>query len=444
MGVLSIAFEVYAVTTAMPFVVDDLGRREWYAWSFSLYMLGMVFSTVAGGRVSDRLGPILPLAVGTVVFAGGLTLAGLALNMPVFLSGRLVQGLGAGLMNVSLYVVIAQVWRDDRRARVMTWISAMWVLPAFIGPPVAGWVSRVFSWHWAFLGLLPLLLITVALAAPPLVRLRRAGVVGRPEMPPAQRDLLPKTARPVPLWAGFALAVGAAAIQVAGQQLSWLALVVGFVGVALLIIGLPRAMPRGFWKFGAGLAALVAVRMVVPGTFFTTESFLPLMLLETRGVEVVISGFVLAVGAVGWVLGSVLQARSGWLRRDQKILLGAMLATVGVGLVAVIAWIPPIWFGFAALAWAIAGVGMGLITASTAVAVMNLSPSVEMGRNSSSLQVGENLGAALCLAIGGTIFAALDATSSPSATFGWPFVVLTGVALLGVLLALRIGPVHDT
>src|SRR5690606_12407443 len=120
-------------------------------------------------------------------------------------------------------------------------------------------VSRVFSWHWAFLGLLPLLAITVALSAPPLTRLRKAGTVGRPELTAEQRERLPKSARPVPLWAGLMLAAGAAALQVAGQQLSWSALLVGLAGVALLLVGLPRAMPAGFWKFGAGLAALVAV-----------------------------------------------------------------------------------------------------------------------------------------------------------------------------------------
>lgn len=440
MGVLSIAFEVYAVTTAMPYVVAELGHRQWYAWAFSLYMLGMVFSTVAGGRVSDRIGPVLPLVVGTGVFAVGLTMAGLATVMPLFLAGRLVQGLGAGLMNVSLYVVIAQVWDGPGRARVMTWVSAMWVLPAFVGPPLAGWVSRVFSWHWAFLGLLPLLVVTGLLAAPPLVRLARAGVIGRPE--PSDRAL-PTGVRPVPLWAGLVLALGSMLIQLAGQRLDQVALVIGIVGLALLLVGLPPAMPKGFITLGAGLAAIVWVRMAVPGTFFAAESFLPLMLLETRGVDVAVSGLVLAVGAFGWMLGSWAQARPGWLRRDRKILLGATLTAVGVGWAAWIAFQPGWWFGLAAGAWAVAGLGMGLLTASSAVAVMNLSNRAEFGRNSSSLQVGENLGAGLCLAIAGTIFAALDGQAPVSATFGWPILVLALIGVLGIGLALRIGPVAD-
>ncbi|MGJ3508549.1 MFS transporter [Enemella sp. A6] len=438
-GVLSIAFEVYAVTTAMPFVVGELGYRQWYAWAFSLYMLGMVFSTVAGGRSNDRIGPLLPVAIGTAVFAIGLTMAGLATVMGVFLVGRLVQGLGAGLMNVSVYVVIAQVWDGPGRARVMTWVSAMWVLPAFVGPPVAGWVSRVFSWHWAFLGLLPLLLMTVILGAPPLRRLTRDGVIGRPE---AGASSLPAV-RPVPLWAGLVLAVGAMMIQLAGQRLDAVAIGLGVGGLVLLLIGLPPAMPRGFLTLSAGLAAIVWVRMAVPGTFFAAESFLPLMLLETRGTPVEVGGLVLAMGAFGWMVGSWAQARPGWLRRDRKILLGVVLTALGVGWAAAIAFNPGWWFALTAGAWTIAGVGMGLLTASSAVAVMNLSGRAEMGRNSSSLQVGENLGAGLCLAIAGTIFASLDGRAETAPTFGWPLLVLALVGGLGVLLALRIGPVPD-
>ena len=56
-GVLAIAFEAMSVSTAMPAAAADLGQKELYAWVFSLFVIGMMATTVIGGRISDRYGP---------------------------------------------------------------------------------------------------------------------------------------------------------------------------------------------------------------------------------------------------------------------------------------------------------------------------------------------------------------------------------------------------
>ena len=42
----------------------------YYAWSFSLFLIGMLFATVVAGRLSDRIGPAKPLLAGLAIFAG--------------------------------------------------------------------------------------------------------------------------------------------------------------------------------------------------------------------------------------------------------------------------------------------------------------------------------------------------------------------------------------
>ena len=72
MTVVAIAFEAIAVATAMPVAARELDGVAYYAWLFSLFVIGMLFSTVVTGRLSDRIGPARPLLVGLVIFAAGL------------------------------------------------------------------------------------------------------------------------------------------------------------------------------------------------------------------------------------------------------------------------------------------------------------------------------------------------------------------------------------
>ena len=101
--IVSIAFETIAVATAMPVAARDLDGLPYYAWSFSLLLIGMLFATVVCGRASDRMGPAKPLLAGLLIFLVGLVVSGTAQHMAQLLTGRLVQGLGGGVMNVAIF-----------------------------------------------------------------------------------------------------------------------------------------------------------------------------------------------------------------------------------------------------------------------------------------------------------------------------------------------------
>ena len=74
---------------------------------------------------------------------------------------------------------------------------------------------------------------------------------------------------------------------------------------------------------------------------------------------------------------------------------------------------------------------------------MTLSRDAEQGRNGSSLNLADALGAGLFVGVSGTIFAALRTTADLSVTFGVVIGTMAVVALLACLTALRIGPVHN-
>ena len=431
--VVAIAFETIAVATAMPIAARDLEGLDYYAWAFSAFMIGMLFATVICGRVSDRIGPAKPLLVGLMIFLAGLVIAGSARYMAQLVAGRLVQGLGSGAMNVAIYVCVAVAFSRRQRPKMFTYISTAWVLPSFLGPPVSAWLTQHLSWHWVFFAVIPLVIFGGAMAFPSLLRMMRTRR-------PSDADAV----KPAPVWAAGLLAVAAAMLQLAGQRLDWLAVGLVIGGIAGLLVALPPLMPPGFLRFRRGLSQVIQTRGLLAGAFFGAEAFVPLMLVEQRGVPLLQAGVVLTVGSIGWTAGSWLQARP-WLRlrRDRLITLGGWSIAVGIALVGLIAFLPTLPYVLVAVGWIFAGLGMGLATSSGSLAAMSLSSAAEQGRNAASLNVYDALGSGVFVGVAGTIFAALHVSGDLALTFGLLELTMAGVALLGVLSSLRIGVVPN-
>ena len=427
--VLAVAFENQAVLTAMPAAADDLGDLHLYAWAFTAVMIPQLVAIAVAGRWCDTAGPLRPFAVGLALFAVGVVVAALAPSMAVLLVGRTVQGLGAGAISLSLMVVTGQAYAPDVRARVMTWFSACWMLPSFLGPAIAAWLTSTLSWHWVFWAVLPFVAAGAAFLLPGLTRLPRRDAATHDDH--------------VPVHAAVAVAVGVTLLQIAGQHIDLMSLAWTAAGVALLAVWLRPMMPTGFTPLAPGLSSTVVTRMVSAGSFFGVQAFIPLMLVQ-RGETLLAAGVVITVASVGWMAGSWLQSRP-WLRlsRDRIIVAGAVCVLSGLGVVAFGAWLPLTGTWLVVSGLTIAGVGMGLATASASLVVMQLSPVDALGRNTSSLQVGEMLGNSLLAGFAGTVFAALAGVAPDAAVYGWICTLLTATAALAVASALRIGHVEN-
>src|SRR4029453_6004567 len=69
--IVAIAFETISLATAMPVAPRHLNGLNYYAWAFSLFLIGMLLATVVCGRISDRIGPAKPLLAGLGIFLVG-------------------------------------------------------------------------------------------------------------------------------------------------------------------------------------------------------------------------------------------------------------------------------------------------------------------------------------------------------------------------------------
>lgn len=415
-----VAFETMGVGTAMPAVVADLGGVSLYAWPFVSFMAAAVLGTVLGGRWCDRAGPGRALIAAPVLFAAGLVLAGTAGTFPQLLAGRVLQGLGGGVLAVAVYVLIAEVYPERARPAVFALTSSAWVLPTLIGPPVAGLVTEVWSWHWVFLGLVPFVAVATALVVPAVRTLEPPAGPGSP----VRRWLVP---------AAFGAAVGVSALSWAGQHGDPTALTVALVALAVLVPSLRALLPTGVVAARRGIASVVLGRGLLAGTFFTANSFIPLTLTDTHGWALAAAGVPLITGSLGWSAASAWQGRHPDLPRQRLLRVGFLLVATGVaGLLLVVpAWGLP-WLAIGC--WAVAGAGMGLGFSSLSFLMLAQSDPGEFGFHTSAAQVADQLSTALLIGVGGAL---LGLFGSPPAALPLLLAGLVGLALTGAVVAGR-------
>ncbi|MGY1739896.1 MULTISPECIES: MFS transporter [unclassified Blastococcus] len=425
MLVTLVAFETMAVGTAMPTVVAELDGLAWYGWPFSAFLVASVVGMVVGGDVGDRRGPRSALVAGVTVFAAGLLVAGVAGSMAVLVAGRAVQGLGSGLIAVSLYVAAGQAFPPRVRPALFGAFSTAWVLPALVGPLVSGLVTAHASWRLVFLGLLPLVVAGLLLVLP---ALRALPVPDRAATPdPARR-----------WWAGLA-GLGIALLQYAGQRLDALAAALAVVGLAALVLGLRPLLPPGTARARRGLPTVVASRGLLAGAFFGVDALLPLSLTELHGYSPVAAGVPLTAGSLGWALASFSQGRFPGLSRVLLLRIGFASLALGVAGTALVA-LPGIGGWTAYLTWTVAGFGMGLGMPSVGVLLFEHSPEDRRGADSAALQISDVTGSALSVGAVGVLVGAASQEALPLAGAVLAAVaLLAAVAVAGLLVAPRAG-----
>jgi MFS family permease len=418
-----VAFESMAVATAMPTAVADLDGLAWYGWPFTAFLVAQVIGMVVGGDVGDRQGARVGLLWGVGVFAVGLLACGLAADMALFVAGRAVQGFGGGLISVALYVVIGQAYDSALRPRLFGATAAAWVLPALIGPLVAGALTTSVGWRWVFLALLPLVLVGVVLVLPAL----------RPLTVPAD----PPPARVARRWWAVLVGLGVGALQYAGQRLDAVGAVLAVAGLAALVAGLRPLLPVGTVRAGRGLPTVVAARGLLAGSFFGMDALLPLALGAVHGYSPTAAGIPLTAGAVGWAAASAVQGRHPAVSRVRLLRLGFVLVAVGLAGTAVIA-VPGVGGWPAYLTWAVGGLGMGLGMPSVGVLLLAQSPEHRRGADSAALNVADVTASALCIGLTGVLVAAATAGLLP---LRGVVVAVAGayaaLAVLGAVIAAR-------
>jgi EmrB/QacA subfamily drug resistance transporter len=433
-GLFMIMLDNTVVNVAVPSIQRDLGvglsELQWivtgYALSFAALML-------TGGKLADMLGRRRIFVIGIVIFTISSLFCGLADTGQSLIAWRIVQGVGAALMNPATLAIISATFPPRQRGMAIGIWAGVSALALAIGPLVGGLLTEHLSWSWVFFVNVPVGVFGVA-ASYLLIDESR-------DMSEEQRlDLAGLVTSGLGL---FALTYGLIEANTYGWSSA--RIVGSFVAAAVLLgtfvaLELRQRLPMldlTLFRNGTFAGANVVILMVglaMFGVFF----FVSLYMQNILGFSAVQAGaaflpmtvLIILVAPIAGKLSDRIGSR--WLMTGGMTLIGAQLlyySTLGVH--------ANFWDLLPALL--VGGVGMSLTMTPSAAAIIGSVPTDKSGVGSAVMntmrQIGGSIGVAL---IGAIIAAKVDDRRSPEAFvdgFSTALVVASGFAFVGAIVA---------
>ncbi|RYF43453.1 MAG: MFS transporter [Comamonadaceae bacterium] len=146
---------MYAVTVVLPRIQADFAvARGDASLPYTLTMIGFGFGGILMGRLSDRFGVMVPVAVGAVGLGAGFILAGLASSLWIFC---LAQGLLIGLLGTSAtfapLVADTSQWFDRRRGIALAVCMSGNYMAGAVWPPVMQHFIDSVGWRQTYIGM---------------------------------------------------------------------------------------------------------------------------------------------------------------------------------------------------------------------------------------------------------------------------------------------------
>jgi len=135
----------------LPHIARDLGASEAQLHiAFSAYLAGMASSMVFAGKVADKAGRQPVAITGAVIFALSSVLCSLAEESSLFLTGRFIQGVGAGGCYVVAFAILRDTLSAQRRAKVLSMMNGITCIIPVLAPVVGYLIMLKFPWQSLF------------------------------------------------------------------------------------------------------------------------------------------------------------------------------------------------------------------------------------------------------------------------------------------------------
>ena len=117
-------------------------------WASISFVLGVAITQPIYVSVSDVLGRKMPLYASMLLFAMGAIIFATAKSMGVMIAGRLIQGLGAGGLDVLEEIILADITSLKERPLYIGLIGVSISIGSITGPIIGALFSEFVDWRW--------------------------------------------------------------------------------------------------------------------------------------------------------------------------------------------------------------------------------------------------------------------------------------------------------
>ncbi|WP_246680158.1 MFS transporter [Mesorhizobium sp. B2-8-9] len=439
LGILLHATNETMVATVMPAMVGELAGVQLVGWSLAIYELGAIVAGAAAGRLVSYVALRSNMMVAALLYATGALICAAAPSMPLFLVGRLVEGLGGGALVSLAFVSVERLFPRNIWPQLFGIMSAIWGVAAFSGPMLGALMTEFLSWRWAF-GVFTFGGAAMALAS--------FVVLDTPEARKPQASGGKAPPFPYPALACLALSVvliAAAGIDIALLRSSLL-LFLGLTGLALFFrVDALRPQSRLFpsplfsWRSPLGSGMTMVAAFSVATCTFTIYG--PLLLTTLHGIPILTTGYIIAAESIAWSILSILIANAPLERERLIIVVGALM--IASGLAGFAYTIPAGSIPLILLCALLQGGGFGVCWPFLTRVIVASARDGEQTIASAAVPTMQRIGYAVGAALAGIVANASGFSEglnreAAAGVAGWLFLAFVPLGVFGCLAALRI------
>ncbi|WP_158893788.1 MFS transporter [Amycolatopsis anabasis] len=409
LSTLVLVIDNMVLTVAVPPLAEDLGATaqdtQWILDSYILVFAGLLLT--AGG-LSDRFGRRKIMIIGLALFGASSLLATFAADPVQLIVGRVVMGVGGALVMPSTLSILITVFDDAERRKAMAAWSAVAMVGLVGGPVLGGALIAWFWWGAVFLINVPIAVLAIIAAL--VLMPESKGPWQKPDPFGAILSVIGMTAL-----VGTIIELPRNGLTHPGTLIAGAVAVLGLAGFVCWEARTPSPMvPLKLFRdrnFSGGSLSLTLVQIGNGGLLLVLTQFLQFVL-GYSPTQAGLAFIPMAVASLAFnTLGAALGQKVG---NRACAVVGMVLVAAAFGLLATVSAEE----GFAMLAFdlALLGAGAGLAQPAAIAALMGAVPPEQAGVGSALNDTIQQMGAALGIAVLGSVLSGSFAAAMPAST----------------------------
>ncbi len=168
---------------ALPHIAGNLSAStDESTWVLTSYLMANAIMLPASGWIARRVGRARLLLFSILLFTVASLLCGMALNMPMLIVARVLQGVGGGGMQPLAQSILLESFPPRQHGTAMAVYGVGVIVAPIIGPTLGGWITDSYSWRWIFyinlpIGILALFMVNLYVEDPPYLRKAFTGAI---------------------------------------------------------------------------------------------------------------------------------------------------------------------------------------------------------------------------------------------------------------------------